>query len=75
MGQEKYGTWDIDLSHMGLEMNRPGPARSSRSIAAYISEYRRVKFWHNVELSLKIVLLKFVMDIFDILVIMRSSES
>ena len=57
-------------------MNRP--TRPWRYLTTYILEIvkdRDVKYWHNVDSSLKIVLLKFEIDIFDSLKIMHFSES
>ena len=71
-----YCEWSEVLStvmHVGLEMNRldvnrPDPAGPWRSLTAYISESikdKHVKFRHNFELSLQIVLSKVGIDIFN----------
>ena len=54
------------------EPARPDPARLWRSLTAYISgsiEYRDLKYWHNIDSSLKIVQsnLKHIFDSFEIM--------
>ena len=64
------------MSHMGLKMNLPHPTR--HFLTAYIMKSfkdRDVKFSDNFDSSLIIKLSKFIIDIFDSLVVMRFAAS
>ena len=59
----------LGLAESFKTLNRPDPARPWRFLTAYFSESIKdmdVKFWHNLHSSLKFVISKFEVDIFDI---------